>query len=42
MLSLEIVLFILYASSQNRDEEFLNVWASIELFVVSCYFGTRA
>ena len=42
MLGIEIGLFIMYAGSQNRDEEFLNVWAAVELYVVAAYFGTRA
>jgi uncharacterized membrane protein len=42
MLALEISLFVMFMSAQNKPEEFLRYWQAIELAFVSAYFGTRA
>lgn len=44
MLTFEIVLFVVFANSENiqEKEQFLRYWQCFELAIVSAYFGARA
>ena len=42
MLVLEIGLFVMFTTSENRQADFLRYWQAVELAFVSAYFGTRA
>jgi hypothetical protein len=42
MLALEIGLFVMFTTAENKPVEFLRYWQAIELAFVSAYFGTRA
>jgi hypothetical protein len=42
MLTLEIALFVMFTTSENRQADFLRYWQAVELAFVSAYFGTRA
>jgi hypothetical protein len=42
MLSIELAMFIAFASADNKPLEFLHYWQCIEMVVVSAYFGSRA
>ncbi len=42
MLVLEIGLFVMFTTSENKQADFLRYWQAVELAFVSAYFGTRA
>lgn len=42
LLCIEYVLFLGYASAENKPIDFFRYWQVAELVVVSAYFGTRA
>ncbi len=42
MLALEIGLFVMFTTAENKPAEFLRYWQAVELAFVSAYFGTRA
>lgn len=41
MLVLEIGLFVMFTTSENRQADFLRYWQAVELAFVAAYFGTR-
>jgi hypothetical protein len=42
MLVLEIGLFVMFTTAENKPVDFLRYWQAVELAFVSAYFGTRA
>jgi hypothetical protein len=42
MLSLELALFVMFTTADNKPAEFLRYWQAVEIAFVSAYFGTRA
>lgn len=41
MMGLEFLLYLVFNSAENKQEQFMHVWQAVELAVVSAYFGTR-
>jgi hypothetical protein len=42
MLAMELALFVVFTTAENKQIEFFYYWQAVELAFVSAYFGTRA
>jgi hypothetical protein len=42
MLGSELIMWVAFASAENKPDQFIHYWQAFELAFVSAYFGTRA